>query len=91
MKILKPGKIEPELWWLGKKYSCRKCGCKFQLEKGDHPNNDLIFTLPCPTCKQVLRMVKPIDQGLFRNTDELFNEVFGDGKLFEDLFGKYKK
>jgi len=91
MKILKEGKLEPEFWWLGKKFSCRVCGCQFEMEKGDYPTNAPIFTLPCPTCKQGLRFTKPINQGLYREYESVFEEVFGKSGLFEQVFGKGTK
>lgn len=91
MKILKQGKLPepPQNWWLGKKFACKNCGCQFEMEKGDHPNNDPIFTIACPTCKVTLRVTRPFDDGLFKDYESLFDQLFGKGGTFEEVFGKF--
>lgn len=72
MKILRKGKTQRILEssqprWVGKKFTCASCGCKFQFEAQDKnyfiinhelgpgPANDLInwiyYFVPCPSCK----------------------------------------
>jgi rubredoxin len=62
MKILKKGnkKIEP---WIGRKFTCKRCGTIFQLEKGDAKEQSergiedsggkrYYVECPNPVCKQ---------------------------------------
>lgn len=89
MKILKPGVVKPKFWWLGVKFSCKSCGCEFELDESDWKTDDSVFTIPCPTCAQSLRFSKPmpsIDKtnDLWAAYAELFKEK---DNVFEQLFG----
>ena len=86
MKIIKPGAIPEAFWWLGKQFSCKKCGCVFELEKGDFVTNVSELQCECPTCKTTLRLRNP----LISAPESIFDNVFGNGGIFDDVFGKPK-
>jgi len=64
-KILKQGKQDTEMWPYTVTLVCRKCGCEFQLEVGDHwrlveveqsdyrgdTYTETHVALNCPNCK----------------------------------------
>ncbi len=89
MKIIVEGVVPPlDFWWWGKKFSCKNCGCVFQLEKGDYDADHSEFRYICPTCKRTLYLKRPAITK--PNPTAIFEEVFGDGGIFEDVFGKKK-
>lgn len=92
MKILKPGVLKPKFWWLGKKFSCKSCGCEFELDESDWKTDDSVFTIPCPTCSTTLRFSKPtppIGKTTLNDSDlwSLYLKTFNTNGLFESLFG----
>ncbi|TSC82434.1 MAG: hypothetical protein G01um101419_590 [Parcubacteria group bacterium Gr01-1014_19] len=56
-KIIKTGKKNPGEFWVNKKLTCQKCGCKFQLEETDKVKHVPDFRdgdyyeVNCPQCK----------------------------------------
>jgi hypothetical protein len=90
MKIIKPGKVEdPTFWWEGKTFGCKKCGCQFQVERTDYHSDAPSFPVQCPTCGVSLRLVRPSSIKI-DPSKPIFEEIFGDGELFENIFGKPK-
>lgn len=90
MKIIVKGTPPEEaFWWIGKRFSCKNCGCVFELEKGDFVTNVHEFRYECPTCKSTLRLRKPTVPPT-PDYESIFGEVFGKGGVFEEVFGKTK-
>jgi hypothetical protein len=78
MKTIRKG------WWIGYHFNCKGCGCIFELEESDNNSNDVNFTVKCPTCKKTLAITKPKEP----KGKSIFGEIFGNGGIFEEIFGK---
>jgi len=90
MKIIEKGTVQPPVfWWIGKRFSCKGCGCVFEMTEGDYHSDSERFTLPCPTCKATLRIRRPVE-ATTSEQKAVFDEIFGAGGLFEGIFGKPK-
>lgn len=91
MKIIKNGIIPTQVfWWVGRQFSCAGCQCVFELEKDDYPTDDSVFLYSCPTCKQTLRLKRPVDPQDNPDPAKIFEELFGNDSVFNDVFGKKK-
>lgn len=97
MKIIKNGIIkspentEENYWWAGYDYNCKKCSCRFTLERADfpklvttmyevtnydHSKKDIGIYVNCPYCNCKLKVTKPVTKPL--TVEEIDNSLFGE-------------
>lgn len=56
IKVIREGKIDRQVL----RFTCEKCGCIFEGEKGDYEENyfQTRYSIKCPCCREWVQIVK---------------------------------